>query len=105
MAAIHGPAFEPDLMLPTMSIVLEPEAAMSKLTAYELSALSPLDGADFVLPICTPVALSTRRRSVTVAASLADRLTTMVLILTPSVAPAVSVKLPSLALLVPAIIV
>src|SRR3989338_6912839 len=102
ITAIHDPTLEPDLMLPTRSIVLVAETATSKLTENELS---PDAGEGFAVPIWTPVALSTRRRSVTDAASSAERVTTMVFTLVPSVEPAERVNEPRRALLVPAIIV
>src|SRR3989344_6526205 len=99
--ACHGPALEPDMMLPTRSNVLGIETGNAMLTEKVFA----VEGDGFVEPICKPVALSTRRRSVIVADSLDVRFTTIELMLIPSVEPAESVKLPSLALLVPAIIV
>src|SRR3989344_2904486 len=100
-SACHVPMLEPDLMLPTMSIVLEPLTGSAMLTEKVFA----VDGEGFVEPICVPVELSTRRRSVIVADSAVERLTTIELMLMPSVEPAESVNEPSLALLVPAIIV
>src|SRR3990167_9677610 len=102
ITAIQLPTLEPDLMLPTRSIVLVAETATSKLTENELS---PDAGEGFAVPIWTPVALSTRRRSVMDAASSAERVTTIVFTFVPSVEPAERVNEPRRALLVPAIIV
>src|SRR3990167_4662844 len=101
ISAVHVPTLAPDLMLPTTSIVLVEETGTSKLTENELE----VDGDGFAVPICTPVALSTRRRSVTDAASSAERSTTIVLTFVPSVEPDERVNEPRRALLVPAIIV
>src|SRR3989344_3808378 len=84
-----------------MSMVFVAETPM--LTFTENALL--VEGADFVVPTCAPVALSFRIRSVIVADSSADRATVRVFTFTPSVAPVESVNEPRRALFVPAIIV
>src|SRR3989344_4755618 len=101
ISAVQVPMLAPDLTLPTTSIVLVEETGTSKLTENELD----VDGDGLAVPICTPVAASTRRRSVTDAASSAERSTTIVFTFVPSVEPDERVNEPRRALLVPAIIV
>src|SRR3989344_9456179 len=101
MSAAQVPELEPDLMLPTTSMVFVPETRISKLTENELD----VEGEAFAVPLCVPVVASTRRRSVMDADSLDERSTTMVFTFMPSVEPDESVNEPSFALFVPAMMV